>query len=96
MKKSIILTTILALFLSIYGVQAATPNKAQAQQQIKPINTTSLNIVAAPNKYLNKSTDTMKLLRKKSRTYFDMQHIVFDPSLRIRTNKNKQKGPNKH
>ena len=54
MKKNIILTAILALFLGVFTAQGATPNKSQTPQQIKPINATSLNIVASPSKYLNK------------------------------------------
>lgn len=54
MKKNIILTITLSLILGLFSANAAT-NKSQLPQQIKPINTTSLNIVAMPNKYINKT-----------------------------------------
>lgn len=55
MKKNIILTIILTLFLTTYSIEAATPNKSNASQQTKPIVTTSLNVVATPSKYVNKT-----------------------------------------
>jgi hypothetical protein len=54
MKKHIIYTITLSLFLGLFSANAATPLKTQPPQQIKPVNATSLNIVATPNKYLNK------------------------------------------
>ena len=59
MKKNIILTMAFVMFLGLFGVQdsifAAPTAKSQTAQQIKPINTTSLQIVATPNKYVNKT-----------------------------------------
>jgi len=57
MKKNYILITSLMLVLSgfsCFDTTFAVPVKAQAQQD-KIINATSLGIVAAPNKYLNKT-----------------------------------------
>ena len=62
MKKNIVLTISLAIFLGLFGINnsvysaPATKTPAKTQTQVsKPINTTSLQIVAAPNKYLNKT-----------------------------------------
>ncbi|MBR5304465.1 MAG: hypothetical protein IKU37_06535 [Candidatus Gastranaerophilales bacterium] len=54
MKKNIFIILALILFFGVYGVQAQTPVKTPTVQN-KPINTTSLNIVASPSKYLNKT-----------------------------------------
>ena len=60
MKKNIILTISLALFLGLYNIEAnsfAAPvaQKTQQAQHDRIINTTSLNVVASPAKYLNKT-----------------------------------------
>lgn len=62
MKKNIIFVAILGLIFAFNGFEMsknaviAAPAKTQAKTNaIKPINTTSLNIVANPNKYLNKT-----------------------------------------
>ena len=55
--KKILLAISLILTLNIFGANTqiyATAQKPQAQQ-VKIINTTSLNVVATPNKYLNKT-----------------------------------------
>ena len=61
MKKNLILTISLAVFLGLFGINNSsysaptkTTTKVQTQTN-KPINTTSLQIVATPNKYLNKT-----------------------------------------
>ena len=55
MKKNIILSIVLSLVFGVLVAQATTPGKSATSQQNKLINATSLNIVAAPNKYLNKT-----------------------------------------
>ena len=55
MKKNIILSIVLSLVFGVLVAQATTPSKSATSQQNKLINATSLNIVAAPNKYLNKT-----------------------------------------
>lgn len=54
MKKNIILTLII-LSLAAFGLNDATLATSVKPQAPKVINATSLNIVAAPNKYLNKT-----------------------------------------
>lgn len=54
MKKNIILTLII-LSLAMFGLNDATLATNAKPQAPKVINATSLNIVAAPNKYLNKT-----------------------------------------
>jgi len=60
MNKKIIATIILTLALSITSGICAQNNTVKKPSQttqtvVKPINTTSLNIVASPEKYLNKT-----------------------------------------
>ena len=93
MKKNIILTISLALFLGLYNIEAnsfAAPvaQKTQQAQYDKIINTTSLNVVASPAKYLNKTVklNACSILQQaifrvsctsKNATFFDMVLLFF-------------------
>lgn len=63
MKKNIILTITSLLILGVFGfasnevniASAKAPIKQQTKTVVKPINATSLAIVASPNKYLGKT-----------------------------------------
>lgn len=81
MKKNIILTIAIALFLGLF-IQAQKPILAQAQKTTqtqttqKAINALPLNIVASPGKYLNKTVKMQATFDKFSTLGLDYKKAL--------------------